>query len=395
MAEPVAVIVSPVVPHPPQTGTQKRTFRLIEAIARAGVTPHILTYDPAAFAEREAIEALGWRLDAVPEAPPNLAARARQHLARQPGPYLKQVARRLQELIRERPAWVQLEHGWTAPYLELLSGVRSIWSLHNLDSVMLRSTAAALPPGLPRVRAEVRWRAMRATERWAAPRADVVLCVSEHERAAFEALGAKTMLAPNGIDPDLLDVRADPGDDEVLFFGQLRYEPNRRGILRFLAEGWPAATAARPATRLRIVGEGADEELREVVQRTPGAELVGLVPEVAPELARAAVVIVPVWEGAGTRLKVLEAMAAGRPVVGTALGVSGIGFVDRTHGLIAETPEGLARATVELLDDPQRRKTFGRAARDRGAAFSWKLALEPLEELYRRWGATALAGSLR
>ena len=387
----VAVVVCPVVPFPPQTGAQKRTLRLLEAIEAAGVTPHVLSADPLASPEQIAgIEQRGWPIDVVPERPPTRAARLRQHVARLPSPYLEMLATRLRELLRERPAWVQLEHGWTSYYLRELIGVRSLWSLHNLDSRMIRTSAAAMPAGGARARTEVRWRAMQTTERWAAHRASLVLCVTENERSALEELGARTMLIPNGVDRELLDVPdSQPPGEEVLFFGQLRYEPNRRGLLRFLADGWPAVTRARPRASLRVVGEGADDGLRRAVEAAPAAELVGLVPEIGPELARAAVVVVPIWEGAGTRLKALEAMAAARPVVGTSLGVSGIGFVEPRHGLVADDPAGLGRATAELLADPERRAAIGPAARELATAFAWDKVLAPLADLYRDWAAAS------
>ena len=388
--QPIAVVVCPVVPYPPHTGAQKRTLRLLEAIAAAGARPHILTADPrATVAQQAGIEARGWAIDVVDEPPPTRGARARQHVARLPSPYLQVLASRLRELLHERPAFIQLEHGWSAYYLRELPGVRSLWSLHNLDSEMLRSSAAAAP-ARARARAAVRWRAMRTTERWAATRASTVVCVTEQERSALAGLGARTMLVPNGVDADLFELPESlpPGED-VLFFGQLRYEPNRRGILRFLAEGWPAVVEARPGASLRIVGEGADDELRRIVNATPGAELVGLVPEIAPELARAAIVVVPVWEGAGTRLKALEAMAAARPVVGTSLGVSGVGFVDGRHGVIADDPGALARSTIGLLSAPEQRAGLGRGGRELATRFAWETVLSPLAELYRNWVAAA------
>jgi glycosyltransferase involved in cell wall biosynthesis len=382
----MAVVVCPVVPHPPQTGGQKRTLRLLEAISRAGATPHIVTADQGAEAQREALEARGWCLHATIERPPSLRSRARQHLARHPSPYWTGVSSRLRALTEQRPAWVQLEHGNSARYIAQLAQVRTVLSLHNLDSQMIRSSARVTAPGIARAREELRWRAMRATERWAAPKPDLVLCVSEQERSALERLGAATMLVPNGVDAELLALPVGPPPgEEVLFFGQLRFEPNAHGIARFLAEGWPLVAAARPAARLRIVGEGADAQLRRIVAQMRRVELVGLVSDIAPELARAAVVVVPVWEGAGTRLKVIESLAAARPVVGTALGVGGIGFVDRRHGSVADEPADIARAVAELLGAPERRAAAGREGRTLAQRFEWTRVLAPLEELYRTW----------
>ena len=390
---PRAVFVCPVVPHPPQTGGQKRVLRLLEAALRAGVEPTVLTPDPAGRSQRAALEGRGCRLEVVDERGPTLAGRLQQHIARRPSPYLHRLAGRLRELAGQSPAWVQLEHGQSGYYLPELTHVRTVWSLHNLDSAMLRSFAVSEPRLLERARAEVRWRAMRTTERRLARRADAVLCVSADEEAALRELGARTVRAPNGVDDDLFDLSPErpPGED-VLFFGQLRYGPNRRGLLRFLEEGWPRVAAARPAAELRVVGEGADAELAAAVTAAQRATLVGLVPQIAAELARAAAVVVPVWEGAGTRLKVLEALAAARPVVGTRLGVAGIGFEDGRHGRVAETPHALGDALAVLLAAPREAgDALVRQGRALARQFRWGPALDPVESLYRRWAMESSA----
>ena len=92
--------------------------------------------------------------------------------------------------------------------------------------------------------------------------------------------------------------------------------------------------------------------------------------------------VVPIWEGGGTRLKVLEALAAGRAVVSTALGASGIGFEDGRHGLLAETPRALATGSVTVLGDPERASTLGRDGRKLAELFRWKEALSGASAFY-------------
>jgi glycosyltransferase involved in cell wall biosynthesis len=91
---------------------------------------------------------------------------------------------------------------------------------------------------------------------------------------------------------------------------------------------------------------------------------------------------VPIWEGGGTRLKVLEALAAGRPVVSTALGASGIGFEDGRHGVLAETPRSLATALAAVLADPEQASTLGREGRKLAERFRWKEALSGASAFY-------------
>ena len=144
--------------------------------------------------------------------------------------------------------------------------------------------------------------------------------------------------------------------ERALFFGHFGYEANRRGVERFLAEGWPRVRHLRPSARLAIAGGGMDEALRLRLAAVEGVEVLGLVADLPGALAAARAVVVPIWEGGGTRLKVLEALAAGRAVVATSLGASGVGFEDGRHGLLGERPAELAAALV----GPARRPASGR-----------------------------------
>jgi glycosyltransferase involved in cell wall biosynthesis len=98
-------------------------------------------------------------------------------------------------------------------------------------------------------------------------------------------------------------------------------------------------------------------------------------------------VLVPLWHGGGTRLKVLEALASARPVVGTPLGVEQIGVVDGRHAVIADTPAGLADEVVKLMADPERSTALSREGRRLAETFRWDRALAAAEELYRGWTA--------
>ena len=125
-----------------------------------------------------------------------------------------------------------------------------------------------------------------------------------------------------------------------------------------------------------------DEALRLRLAHVEGVEVLGLVADLPGALAAARAVIVPIWEGGGTRLKVLEALAAGRAVVGTSLGVSGVGFEDGRHGLIGEHPSELAGALAVLLADPARAAAMGAEGRMLAQRYRWPEALAGASALY-------------
>ena len=139
----------------------------------------------------------------------------------------------------------------------------------------------------------------------------------------------------------------------VLFQGTLRYPPNADAARFLVREVGPLLRHRVPAARIRLVGTTAPG--LEALSDPPVVTLVGQVPDIATELALADVVVVPIRFGSGTRLKVLEAFAHRVPVVSTTLGAEGLGAVDGTHLLIADTAEGIAAACARLLADDELR----------------------------------------
>lgn len=379
-----ALIVSSVMPYPPISGGHKRTLRLMEAIARAGAIPHLLTVDSGQPGAADELRARGWRVDVPVEASPSLGSRLRQHAARRPGQYLTSVDRRLRELAPDA-AFVQFEHPLNAYYWDAIGGARSVLSTHNVDSELLRGSARAAR-GLARARLTNRASAMRLAERRAARRADAVLAVSEHDRSYFSTLSDHVLIAPNGVDAEFFELPGEvPDNHDILFFANYNHPPNAEGIARFLSEGWPRLAALDEEARLLLAGGEMPDGLAAQADRAARVVRLGFVADLPDLLRRSRLVLVPLWHGGGTRLKVLEALASARPVVGTPLGVEQIGVVDGRHAVIARTPGALADEAAGLLADPVRSTALGREGRDLARTFRWDRALAGAEELYRGW----------
>jgi glycosyltransferase involved in cell wall biosynthesis len=317
--QPLAVLVSPLLPEPPVTGGQKRTLRLLETMQRAGLRPHLLTTDPGSPGAAAALHERGWGLDVVSERPPTVIDRLEQHARRRPSPFLHALARRLDD-VAGGAALVQLEHTQSG-YYATPHGVPLLLSLHNLDSAAARSAARARTLGsVAWLRERNRAAAMRHVERRALPRADRVLCVSADDAAGVRAAGGRPLLAPNGVDDEFFDVPPGLGE-RALFFGDFGYAANRHGLERFLAAGWSETRRRLGAARLDVAGAGIDASLRARLSAIPGVAVLGLVPDLLATLAAAGAVLIPIGAGGGTRLKALESLAAARPIASTPLGV--------------------------------------------------------------------------
>jgi len=149
----------------------------------------------------------------------------------------------------------------------------------------------------------------------------------------------------------------------VLFSGAMDYHANVEAAAWFAAEAWPAIHEAAPGTVLTIVGRNPAPAVRELAAR-PGIEVTGTVAEVIPYYHEALVAVVPLRVGGGTRIKILEAMAAGVPVVSTTLGAEGLAAQPGEHYLLADTGRDLAAAVTAVLRDGPLGRRLTEAARE-------------------------------
>jgi glycosyltransferase involved in cell wall biosynthesis len=220
-----------------------------------------------------------------------------------------------------------------------------------------------------------RWERSLA-ERFAA----VVVCKSADVRAFGPGRPRRVHVVGNGIDPapDLSRV----GDqDELLFVGTLHYEPNVDAVRQFHDRVLPLVRKVRPFTRLVIVGRRPPPDIV-ALHDGSGCVVRADVADLVPHYERAGVVIVPLRLGSGTRIKTMEALAHGKAVVSTAVGVEGIDVRPGRDLLIGEPTRGFARACIRLLGDPALREHLGRSGRDRvRERHRWEQSIEGAERV--------------
>ncbi len=270
--------------------------------------------------------------------------------------------------LSDQGAVVVADHLQAAAYLP--SRGRRVLSLHNAEVAFLRELPR--PAGLPgRLRRAWDLRTMARTEAAALTRAQLVVTVSDRDAAL---LGGPTLVIPNGCDPPT-DVPPRPVEGTVLFVGLLSYLPNREAVRWWSEQVWPHLPAG--SRQLTAVGAGAEH-----VPLTPAVvasvELTGPVEDVGAELSRAAVVVIPLQHGGGTRLKVLEAFAWGRPVVSTRKGVEGLPVVDGVHALLADSGADFAGAVERVLADPELTARLAAAGQELARSYAWSVVTAPL-----------------
>jgi glycosyltransferase involved in cell wall biosynthesis len=155
------------------------------------------------------------------------------------------------------------------------------------------------------------------------------------------------------------------------------WAPNEDAALWLCRDIWPLVRERVPEAKLLLVGRDPSDALR--ARAGPGVEVTGTVPDVRPYLQRARIGLAPLRAGGGSRLKVLESLDAGRPVVATAKGIEGLDDLVGNGVAVADEPAQLADAIAELLADPERAASIGLEGRAAVAdRHSWSTTLAPL-----------------
>jgi glycosyltransferase involved in cell wall biosynthesis len=308
-------------------------------------------------------------------------------------PMVAAIARRAAEF---RPDVVHCEFHVMAQYIPVLRrvapGTRCVVTEHEVGVV------AAADHGNER-RGFRRWlgsiareRAWARFERRALSKADAVVAFTEKDCAAVRALigtsGPEIECIPLRLRaaPVHADTRGAPIPSDLLFVGNFKHPPNNDAAMRLVTAIFPAVRDSVPGTTLYIVGADPPEELTRAQE--PGLFVTGWVESPEPYLAGAKLVLVPLRQGGGMRVKVIEACTAGKAVIASSLAVEGLGLRPDVEFVLANSDEEFIRSAIDLLGDAERRERLGEAARQ------WALRTQGSEEwlsqyeaLYARLGA--------
>jgi len=215
---------------------------------------------------------------------------------------------------------------------------------------------------------------------------DRVLVLTAQERFALQrhSPSLRISVIPCGVDTTLFQTGGDtPAEERILFTGHYETDANLDAVLWFAHHVWPALKARRPNLKFYVVGPGVAPEISELAKRDASIVVTGEVDDIRPYLQQAKVFVCPVRLGSGLRVKLLEAMAAGVPVVSTTLGAEGIPLHTGENCMLADKPEIMAENIEMLLSDEDLRKAIARQARtlvqDR---FSWERGIDMLEDVF-------------
>lgn len=382
---PRVLLITSELPWPLNTGGHLRTFHLLKALVRSYEVRVVTVVDCADDPGLAELEQIGARVrPAIPGPRRRLSEAAQVARAALRGePYVmfhrhNRAALRLAvdaEFRSFQPDVVYLDHLDPLAFRPLFPQSVLVADLHNIYS-KLAARVAEERSGPARFYLRREARLLADIERRIAREATVLMAVSREEQQHFESIGtARVHLVPNGVDCGAfrhMPVGRPSQPPVLLYLGALSWQPNARAAEFLAREVMPDILRAHPDARLQIVGRSPGPDVL-ALQHLPGVEVHASVPDIGVYLRQASLLAVPLDSGGGTRLKILEAFAAGLPVVSTPVGCEGIDCEHGRHLLVAER-DRFADAILQAVDAPGLMNSFAEEGRRLvEAAYDWSV----------------------
>jgi glycosyltransferase involved in cell wall biosynthesis len=393
-------IVDEELPYPPTSGKRIRTLNLVIRLAER----HRLTYlchrnadvdearQAAKFFADHGIETVVVERAVPPRSGLGFYARLAANLL-SPLPYsvASHDSPELRDAIADYAAAhaVDLWHCEWTPYADSLRGLhgaRRLIMAHNVESLIWQRYGETETNPIKRWYIREQWRKFKHFEKRATGEAHQTVAVSDADASLLRnEFGARRVaVVENGVDTAFFQPAESVREAyRILFLGSLDWRPNLDAVARLQDRIFPAVCAAEPAARLEIVGRNPPSWLRRRAAESPGVDLHADVADVRPHLARCGVMAVPLRIGGGSRLKILEALACGLPVVSTAIGAEGLHLEPGRHLTVVPRVDEMAEALVHAIRAPQEVQGMAKRGRERVLErYDWDTLADQLERIW-------------
>jgi sugar transferase (PEP-CTERM/EpsH1 system associated) len=381
---PKLLFLTPDLPYPPHQGAAIRTYNLIKNLA-PNHDVHLLSFVHGGDEARR-VEALSPHCSSVTTIPAPSRSVGRRALSVLVSPHpdmaLRLPSTEFEDRLRvclssERFDFVQVEAIEMAQYGLAVKEVHtsSPQPLVVFDDInaeyLLQRRAFETDVRHPRrwlgaVYSLVQWRKLQRYERRVCQRLDRIVVVSEADARALQRLvpGFHCFVVPNGVDTSYFQTTSPEAESDttLVFTGKMDFRPNVDAVVWFVEDVLPLIRQQVPEAVFKIVGRDPLPRVQ-VLAETPNVTLTGYVSDIRPYIEEAAVYVVPLRVGGGTRLKVMEAMSMGKAIVSTSLGCEGIDVAHERELLIADDAASFAQAVVTLMKERDQRRTLQVAAR--------------------------------
>lgn len=394
------LVVDEEIPFPLNSGKRLRTFNLLKPLAaRHEITLICRQHEHLEDNSSLGLEEAGIQVEVVPDPIrkkqgvefylallANLFSRYPYTVSSHHSPLL--VLRIANLLERNRFDLIHCE--WTPYAINLrqwLGTMPTIVDAHNIEAMIWHRNFQIEQNIFKKAYIYLQWQKMKAFEQQFFPKFTRCIAVSEQDAKVITGIvpNSQVDVVANGVDVDYFSRKAPcrqpaPLNQTLVFTGSLDWRPNVDGLLFFLDQVFPLVKKKYPQSRLIIVGRNPMPALQAKVVGMSDVALTGTVDDVRPYMEEAAVYIVPLRVGGGSRLKILEAFSMQMPVVSTTIGAEGLDVTPGKDILIADTPEAFAAAVGAVLDDAKKANDLGRQGRILvEAQYQWHVLADRLE----------------
>jgi len=383
------LILSPFSPYPINQGGKIRIFNIIKNLSRSNSITLVAIVDDCLQSELGPLRKLCDEIILI-ERPPKLW---RDRLAflfgREPYNFIRYSSKRMEKelyrLLRLKSFdIIQIEFPMMWQYAYIFKGIPLVLDALNIEYEIVRQIKGIYKNPIRKFLYVIEEKRFRKREEEAWRECNICLAVSDRERdfiTSYLGYSGKVFTVPNGVDLERYEYSPKDGTaKQILFLGSMDYHPNLDSIRYFLKEIFQIIRSKMGDVKLDIVGR----ELWRINADTskPGIVLHENVADVLPYFRSADVLVVPLRYGAGTRTKILEAMAAGTPVVTTSKGCEGIEVINGVHLLVADTPSEFASAVQRVIEDDNLRNSMAQNARKLvEERYSWRILVKEMEEI--------------
>jgi glycosyltransferase involved in cell wall biosynthesis len=354
------LVVSSWFPYPPDNGSKLRAYHLLREWSKRHSITLLSFAEPGEEQNVAGLDGICAGVQTVPGNPfkAGRLSGVRRLFSPLPRSYAQTYSPAMQRLvdaaIGAHDAAIGLQLG-AALYLAPSRAIPRLFEEAEVTVIREQFTAQRHP--IKRLRYGLTWWKFARFMRSFVAHFDGATVVSEIERTHLVRIGCdarRVSVIPNGVDAAHLAVQATPQPAALIYPGALTYSANYDAVRYFLAAIFPLIRAARPDVTLTVTGS-IDGVPIDALPNREGVTFTGHVPDVNGLIAASTACIVPLRLGGGTRLKIIQSMALGTPVVSTAKGAEGLDVTPEENILIADTPERFAAQTLRLIDDAELR----------------------------------------
>lgn len=267
-----------------------------------------------------------------------------------------------------RPEIVHFDTISLAPYIDLLEGIPAVLNHHNIESDMLLRRAKTEPSLVKRLYFWQEGRRLAAYEKKIVSKFKKHLVCSslDGERFMQNVGSANIHVIPNGVDLEYFQpaphgIEVEPAS--LIFVGGLSWYPNASAIRFFLREVWPIISARVPVLKFRVIGRHPPKDILNLTANDTRIEFLGFIDDIRTIVQQSTIYVCPIFDGGGTKLKMLDAMALGKAIVAHPIACEGLNIRNEQHVLQASNAEEFSSQIYRLLNDDGLRKTLGARAR--------------------------------